>query len=521
VRKSASIFGLLGLLFLAFGFVATAFVTSPWTDPYVLLNVVLGAVLLVLYFAFGLDNMRTLIGSRATRYGASALLYSLLFVALVIGLNYLGTRYRKQWDLTEASVYTLSPQSKKVAEALTDKLVLTAFIEGGSNPQLQTILDGYRDAAPGRVETRMLDPDKEPALAEQMKITTVPSVHIQYGKESFVVTTPTEETVTNGIIRVTRPGKKVVYFTEGFGEPQLTGPEDPKGFASIKLSLEQENYEVKTLLLPSVETIPDDASVVVLAGSVRPLTDGAISALKGYLDRGGRLLVLANPRGAGDKLPPFLADWGIKLGRNIVIDREVRMFEGPRLGVVPLARNYGAHPITQGFRDFTTYPQTASVEPVTSPRKGIQAVTLVRTSETSWAESNVDGVFTQGVADLGDGDIKGPVSVGVAVMANLKELGLTPPEGVTEARLVAFGTQMFVDNQQLTQSPLNGDLFLNAVGWLVGQEELVSIRTRSVRASRAELTPAQAARVFYLSVFIIPQLLMALGIWVWWRRRTA
>ena len=58
MRKSASIFGLLGLLFLAFGFVATAFVTSPWTDPYVLLNVVLGAVLLVLYFAFGLDNMR-------------------------------------------------------------------------------------------------------------------------------------------------------------------------------------------------------------------------------------------------------------------------------------------------------------------------------------------------------------------------------------------------------------------------------------------------------------------------------
>ena len=92
MRKSASIFGLLGLLFLAFGFVATAFVTSPWTDPYVLLNVVLGAVLLLLYLAFGLDNLRTLVGSRATRYGASALVYSVLFVALVVGLNCLGTR---------------------------------------------------------------------------------------------------------------------------------------------------------------------------------------------------------------------------------------------------------------------------------------------------------------------------------------------------------------------------------------------------------------------------------------------
>jgi len=521
VRRSASIFGLLGFLFLAFGFVATAFVTSPASDPYVLFNVVVGAVFLAIYLVFGVENLRTLIGSRSTRYGAGAVIYSLLFVALVIGLNYLGIRHHRQWDVTEASVYTLSPQSKKVVEALKDKLVLTAFTDGGTNPQLQTILDGYRDAAPGTVETRMLDPDKEPSLAEQMKITTVPSVHIQFGNESFVVTQPTEETVTNGIIRVTRPGKKVVYFTEGFGEAGIQDPQDPKGFANAKLALEQENYEVKSLLLPSVEQIPDDASIVVLAGPTRPLTEPAITALEAYLKRGGRLLALAGPRIGGPKLAPFLAGWGVKLGDDIVIDREVRLFEGPRLGVVPLSRTYGTHPITQGFRDFTAYPQTSSVEPAAEGKKGIQATSLVKTSESSWAETDIDGVFVQGTASLDDKDRKGPVSIAVAVTANLKEMGLTPPEGVTEARLVVFGTPLFIDNQQLAQSQLNGDLFLNAVGWLVGQEELVSIRSRSVRASRADLTPAQAARVFYLSVFIIPQLLIALGIWVWWRRRTA
>ena len=521
MRKSASIFGLLGLLFLAFGFVATAFVSSPASDPYVLLNVVLGTVLLLLYVVFGLDNIRTLVGSRATRYGASAALYSLLFVALVVGLNYLGIRHSTRWDVTEASVYTLSPQSRKVAESLQEKLVLTAFAEGGADPQLEIVLDGYRSVAPDRVETRTLDPDKEPSLVEQMKITTVPSVHIQYGKETFVVTQPTEETVTNGIIRVTRPGKKVVYFTEGFGEAGIQDPQDPKGFAGVKLSLEQENYEVKPLLLPSAEQIPDDASVVVLAGPTRPLTDAAIAALKAYLERGGRLLALIGPRTSDERLGPFLAGWGVKLGSNIVIDREVRLFAGPRLGVVPLSRSYGTHPITQGFRDFTIYPQTRSVEPATEGTKGLQAVTLVRTSESSWAEGDVDAVFAQGVAQLDEGDGKGPVSIAVAVTAKLKEMGRTPPEGVTEARLVVFGTPLFIDNQQLAQSPLNGDLFLNAVGWLVGQEELVSIRSRSVRASRADLTPSQAARLFYLSVFIIPQLLIALGIWVWWRRRAA
>jgi len=71
------------------------------------------------------------------------------------------------------------------------------------------------------------------------------------------------------------------------------------------------------------------------------------------------------------------------------------------------------------------------------------------------------------------------------------------------------------------QSRLNADLFLNAVGWLVGQEELVSIRSRTVRASRAELTSTQALQIFYLSVLIFPQILIAAGIVVWWRRRSA
>jgi ABC-type uncharacterized transport system involved in gliding motility auxiliary subunit len=524
VGRSASLLGLLGLLLLAFGFVATAFVEFPASDPFVLVNVILGAGLLLLTVVFGLDNLRGLIGQRSTRYGASAALYSLLVVALLVGLSYLGVRHHHRWDLTESGAYTISPQSKKVIDSLKDKLVITAFAEGGQNPQLETLLDGYRYLSPGQVETRIVDPDKEPSLAEQMKITTVPSVHLQYGKESFVVTQPTEETVTNGIIRVTRSGKKLIYFTEGFGEPSIQNADDPKGFSEVKLALEQENYDVKPLLLPSVEQVPDDASAVVLAGPTRPLTDAAIAALDAYLKRGGHLLALVGPHPdskADEKLAAFLAQWGVKLGNDIVIDREVRLFEGPRLGVVPLSRTYGTHPITQGFKDFTVFPQTSSVEPAAEGKKGLQATWLVKTSESSWAETDVGDVFAKGLATLDQTDRKGPVSIAVAVTANLKELGANPPEGVTDARLVVFGSSLFANNQQLEQSRLNGDLFLNAVGWLVGQEELVSIRSQSVRASRADLTPKQAAQVFYLSVFIIPELLIALGIWVWWRRRAA
>ncbi len=522
--RSASLLGLLGLLFLAFGFGGTMLVGL--TDPYVLVNLVAGAGLVLASLTFGLEGVRTAVGQRSTRYGAGAVVYTLLFVALVAGLNYVSTRRHHRWDLTEAGVYTLSPQSKKVVESLEQDLKMTAFVEAGISPQLETLLGSYKYAAPSRVSYRLVDPDKEPALVEQMKITTAPSVHLQVGQESFVVTQPTEETITNGIIRVSRAGKKIVYFTEGFGEPSIQDQQDPRGFSEAKLRLEQENYEVKPLLLPSVEQIPEDADAVVLAGPTRPLTDTATAALDAYLKRGGHLFVMLGPRNDGERIGKLLADWGARLGNDIVIDREVRLLEGPRLGVVPITKTYGAHPITEGFRDFTIFPQTRTVEPAAEGKKGVQAATLVRTSPSSWAETNVEQLFTQQTANLDGEDKRGPLSIAVAATAKLSEMGITPPAPANgkareEARLVVFGTPMFAENQQLVQSRLNGDLFLNAIGWLVGQEELVSIRSRSIRASRAELTAAQSVQVFYLSVLIIPEFLIAFGIAVWWRRRSA
>lgn len=521
--RFASLLGLLGLVLLGFGLAAR--LVLGLDEPLVWLHLVAGGLMVLAYLAFGFESFRALMGQRSTRYGAGAALYTLLFVALVAGVNYLALRHHTRWDVTESGVYTLAPQSKKVAENLKDDLTMTAFVEGGVNPALDSLLESYTYVNPGHLKMRMVDPDREPALVEQMKITTAPSVHLQYGNESFVVTQPSEETITNGLIRVARSVKKVVYFVEGFGQASTTADDDPKGYSGAKLALQQENYDVKTLLLSSTDTVPDDASVVIMPGLANPLTETAVGALDGYLRRGGHLFVLVGPRQGNERLAPFLATWGAKLGDDIVLDQEVRLFEGPRIGMQPLAREYGAHPITQGFRDYTVYPQTRTVDPDTAGKKGLTAVTLVKTSASSWAEASVDDVFTKGVARLDETDKKGPLSIAVAVTANLKEMGIEPPgpaEGqkpVEAARLVVFGTPRFADNQELLQSRLNGDLFLNAVGWLVGQEELVSIRSRSVRASRAEFSPSQAGQLFYLSVLIIPELLVGLGIVVWWRRR--
>jgi len=61
---------------------------------------------------------------------------------------------------------------------------------------------------------------------------------------------------------------------------------------------------------------------------------------------------------------------------------------------------------------------------------------------------------------------------------------------------------------------------MNSIDWLAGQANAISIRPRTLRASRFSLTIAEFDTVFVLSVLLLPELLLLIGIAVWWDRRS-
>src|SRR5262249_33738352 len=147
----------------------------------------------------------------------------------------------------------------------------------------------------------------------------------------------------------------------------------------------------------------------------------------------------------------------------------------------------------------TIFRFTRSVTPEEG-KPGLTVTSIAKTQATSWGETDLDKLFKESQATLDpDKDLKGPVSIAVAVDAKLKELGL----GDGEARLVVIGTAKFAANRNINQF-FNRDFFLNSVGWLGSQEELLSIRPRTVRASRIQFSQEQATVIFYLSVLVLP-----------------
>jgi ABC-type uncharacterized transport system involved in gliding motility auxiliary subunit len=513
LNRTWQIAGLAGLVLTLFGLIAFL-ATGDIFDPYVLLHLVLGLACLGLYaFTQGRTLLASLRG-RSASLGIGSLVYSVLVLAFLILVNFLGTRYHHRWDLTETGAYSLSPQSAKILTQLAQDLEIYGFFERGENPKVADLLKSYSYQSP-RVKFRSVDPDRHPEMAKQFKIQQLNTLHIRYGKESTNVTDTTEEAVTNAIIKLTKATKKDVYFLTGHGEPRIDDRERTQGYAAAKEALENENYQVKELLLSAQEKVPQDASLLVIAAPQKPLLEHEIREIGEYIRKGGRALVLL-PTTGGDGLKGFLKDWSVEVGDDIVVDQVIRLFAGPTLGVEPIAENYNAsHPVTRDFRERTLFPMVRSVEAARSARDGLEVISLVQTAATSWAEKDVDAIFKQGKASLGAEDKKGPVSVGVAMSANLKKLG-SDKNG--DAKMIVLGTGDFANNRYLNIF-FNRDFFINAANWLVGQEEMISIRPRSIRSSRVQFTESEGKAVFYLSFLFLPEVLLIIGLAVWWRRR--
>lgn len=510
--KLLEISGIAGLVLTLFGLVAYLF-TGNIVDPYVLIHLGVGIACLLVYLFSQGRGLAESLRQRSARYGAHSLLYVALFVGVLVLLNFLNTRYHQRWDLTEAKVYSLSSQSQRVLGQLTQDLLVYGFFERGENPAISDLVKSYTYSSP-KVKFYAVDPDRHPEMAKEFKVQQMNTLHLIYGKEATNITDPTEEAVTNAVIKLTKATKKNIYFLTGHGEPKLDDRENTDGYAAAKEALENENYQVKELLLSTEENVPAEASVVIVAKPQKPLLDHEYQAIQSYLKSGGRLLVLL-PSTGGDALKSFLKGWGAEVGDDIVVDQVIRLFAGPSLGVEPIVDSYSpTHPITRDFKERTIFPMVRSVD-ARAARDGLEVTSLLQTSSTSWAEKDVNGIFKQSKASLGPDDKKGPVSIGVAVTADLKKIG-SDKDG--NAKVVVLGTGDFANNRFINIY-FNRDFFLNVTNWLVGQEELISIRPRSIRSSRLQLTESEATLVFYLSFLILPEILLIAGLGVWWRRR--
>jgi ABC-type uncharacterized transport system involved in gliding motility auxiliary subunit len=497
---------------------------QPWSVPAAWAGIACIGVYALGQWREILDYFR----QRNARYGAVAGASVLIVAGLLVAVNYLAARRAVRWDLTANRIYSLSDQTTQLLNGLEQPVRFLVF-DVETNFQAYRMLDEY-DFASDRVDVEYVDADRNPARAQQYEIDTYGTIIIEYAGRTERVAAGDEQTLTNGLIRALTGEERTVYFLQGHGERDITSAARD-GYTGVTAALGRDNYASAPLVLAQTGSMPEDASVVVVAGPTTDLLEPEIAVLAGYLDGGGHLLVLLDPPGAAGETTPLLAGllagWGIEVGRNVVVDGSGM---GQLLGTdasVPVVASYPLHPITSGFNVLTAYPMSRAVTPVPGGVDGRFAQTVVETSASSWAETNIAQLLETGeVAPEPDqGDVPGPVSLAAAVSAPV-EIDATdaaaeadaPDAPAPQSRLLVVGDSDFAANYALGIQG-NQDLFVNPVSWLAQQEDLIAIRPREAADTRLTLTAGQLRGLFWLSLLVVPGVVLGAGLYTWSRRR--
>jgi ABC-type uncharacterized transport system involved in gliding motility auxiliary subunit len=104
----------------------------------------------------------------------------------------------------------------------------------------------------------------------------------------------------------------------------------------------------------------------------------------------------------------------------------------------------------------------------------------------------------------------------LAVAVETDPFGRPGPRG--PIRVVAFGDADFASNRMIALGA-NRDLFVNAVNWLLGEEDRVTIRPNERKGDRLPLTEMQHYGIMFFSVNLLPLLILGFGFSVWALRR--
>jgi ABC-type uncharacterized transport system involved in gliding motility auxiliary subunit len=477
------------------------------------LQISLGLIVvgLALYALLDPDRVRRLLTGRQARYGSNALILIVAFIGIVVVINYLIFANPKSWDLTEDKQFTLAPETLNTLDSLPEKVTAQAFYSSRSPTETaEDLLERFKQNSSGKFDYTFINPDENPLLAEQAKITQDGTIVLTMAGSQQAVRFASEQELTSGLVRLINPTAQTVYFLTGHGEYNPADSGD-QSYSLVKRTLESKNYTVKVLNLVVENKIPEDAQAIIIAGPRQPLTQAEVDLLQGYLEAGGALVAMLEPLpvtdfgDAPDPLTDYLStDWSIGLGQDIIVDLNSQQ------PFAPFAAAYGRHPITEPIQNVTTqYPTARSVR-ASASAGAASLVELVLTSQQSWAETSLEGIAA-GTAEIqfDEGqDTIGPVPLAVAA-ENLE----------TQARLAVFGDSDFAIDANFSAFA-NGDMIINTIDWAVGQEDLISLTPKNP-TPRMLVPPQQTAMnlIFLGMVVILPGLALLGGVVVFIRRR--
>ncbi len=452
------------------------------------------------------------VAARQARFGATAGLYTIVVIAALVLVNWLSNRYNKTYDTTSNKRFTLSQETSKLIKNLKSDATLTYIDKGSGFDAAKGMLDRYRNLSQ-KIHVQYIDYQKQPTVARAYGLRFPGTAYVEIGQRREEAKSLTEEGITGAFLKDLK-GVRRVCFVSGSQEHPLDGT-DSNGLSQFKTLLERDNYQAQAVTLIDKTEVPADCTVLAIAGPKADYTANEVTAIKNYVQSGGRVLFLLDPpldfqrehisENAG--LTELLQSWGVTEDKDLVLEQNPM---GQLFGFgaeIPLVSSYGTQPIVADLKNsFTGFPIARSMQIQNAGKSTVEK--LFSTTDRAIATTRLD---TNEINQADPNNKKGPFVLGAAGSYNT---GKTSKPG----RFVVIGSSGFLTNSMLGFQA-NRDLALNSINWLSSDEDLISIRPKEAEDRRLNVTQRQMNVFFYFDLIAIPLLIIAGGVSIFLKRR--
>lgn len=425
------------------------------------------------------------------------------------------------WDLTSQKLYSVTDRTKEFLKTVDEPVTIYVIVDKDTeDTTLGQLLQNY-DALSDNITVEYVNPSVNPRFHTQYtdENISVNSLIVVSDKRSKVInysniyestmdyTTWTSSTtgfdgegqITSALDYVISDEMPKIYMLEGHGEYSLE--------ASFTTAIDKENVEMETINLLNYDSVPEDASCVLINSPIYDFSSDDADKLISYLDQGGRVIfVTAYTEQQIPNQEKVMAHMGMSLAAGLVAEGDASYYYRSPFYVLPqVAYSDYTDGISGSFYIFSPYTKGIVLD---ETREDITFDTFLSTTDTAY--SKVDIANAQD-ATMTEGDIAGPFGVGVEAVKTV--------DAGEATMILVSGEQIFTESANQMVSGANLTLFTNMISQFADHEVSVSIPVKSYEVSYLTVSRTTGLASVAVTVVILPIGCLATGFVIWFRRR--
>ncbi len=472
---------------------------------------------------------------RSLRFGSYSAVLTVIVIAAAIILNAIagGTQLREKLkiDLTSSKLYSIGEKTDNVLKELDKKVEIIGLFDdtqmsSSQYGQVMEFIKQYR-AKSNLISISYVDPEKNPGYIQNQldpdgilgisksdfivksgnRIKVLSSYDIfeytydQQNYSGYYITGLNAEYAFTGAIRyVTADNIPVVYYTEGHSEGDIDSE-----YTELKSSMELNGYELRKINLTAVETIPEDAAIILTISPKQDLAANELEKLTVYMKNGGNSIFLFDPVQSNTRLANFeslLSQYNVALGYDVVFEMaENRAAYGQPYYFMPTVVNNSVNTNLDPSKFNMQLFNVRSVRILKNEKDWINPVSLLTTSSQALGKPLTEG----------EEDVQGPLDLAVAIEHS---------GNMQISKMLVVGNANFVSDQSVDTTDSGKKFLLNGINWMQEKKDDIYIPVKTYDVPTIQTITGQTIVILgIVLIVVLPLIIIGIGVFVWLRRR--